>query len=653
MLQQAIAFHKKGQLAEAATLYRKIPAENPNNADALHLLGVTEFQRGNPSAAIALIERAIKLAPNNADLFSNLGLALQNLKRLDDALASYDRALALKPDDAVVLSNRGNALRELKRFDEALASYDRALEIKPDYAEALNNRGSVLGDLKRRDDALASYDRALAIKPDYARAFNNRGNVLRDLKRLDDALASYDRALAIKPDYAEALNGRGITLRELARFDDALDSYDRALAIKPDYAEALNNRGNALRDLKRRDDALASYDRALAIKPDYAEALVNRGATLQDLKRFDDALGSYDRALAIKPNNAEALNRRGILLANVGKSGEAEAQFRQALAIKPDYVEARLNLGSALLEQERLEEAISEAEIAATFDSRMSFPHYLLGTLLARCGRKEAARKQFEIYLEREPEDGQGARMFLAGLGFERLPERAPDALLKKTYARRAAWWDLTPSQTHLYRGAELVAEVFEKSVDDSSRFNVLDAGCGTGSVGKLIHRRVRRLAGIDLSPEMLERAKEKGVYHELHQGDLVAFLANHAEHYDAVTSAATLIHFSDLRPVFEAAATALRDDGLFIFTLFPNEHDDAAVAVGSFDGLAQGGCYAHGRGYVAHVAAETQFRVEVLASAIHEYTNKGKPVTGLVVALRRHARNRMPIVLARGPEPL
>ena len=59
MLQQAVLLHQKGQLSEAAALYCQILAREPGNADALHLLGVIEFQNGNPAAAIALIDRAV------------------------------------------------------------------------------------------------------------------------------------------------------------------------------------------------------------------------------------------------------------------------------------------------------------------------------------------------------------------------------------------------------------------------------------------------------------------------------------------------------------------------------------------------------------------------------------------------------------------
>jgi predicted TPR repeat methyltransferase len=135
----------------------------------------------------------------------------------------------------------------------------------------------------------------------------------------------------------------------------------------------------------------------------------------------------------------------------------------------------------------------------------------------------------------------------------------------------------------------------------------------------------------------MLVKAKEKRIYHNLHQCDLLSFMAGCPGNYDVVTCAATLIHFGDLRSIFVAAATALCDDGLFLFTLFPND-DDEQIAVHPVHSLAQGGCFAHGRKYVTRVAEETNFNVELLKDEIHEY-HGGTPAKGLIVALRRQPR--------------
>ena len=51
----------------------------------------------------------------------------------------------------------------------------------------------------------------------------------------------------------------------------------------------------------------------------------------------------------------------------------------------------------------------------------------------------------------------------------------------------------------------------------------VLDAGCGTGLVGlSLAATGFTRIVGFDLSPGMLRRSAERGVYSELHEGSLL-----------------------------------------------------------------------------------------------------------------------------------
>jgi predicted TPR repeat methyltransferase len=107
---------------------------------------------------------------------------------------------------------------------------------------------------------------------------------------------------------------------------------------------------------------------------------------------------------------------------------------------------------------------------------------------------------------------------------------------------------------------------------------------------------------------------------------------------YDVITSAATLIHFGDLKPVLQAAAAALRDEGTLICTLFPDDNEkENGIAVDTATGLAKGGCYRHGRNYIRRVAGETGFSVEMLETAVHEYPQKDQPAMGLVVALRRN----------------
>ncbi len=437
-LQQAIALHQQGRIADAERLYRQILASAPNHFDALHLLGVIRHQQGRVPEALELIERALKRNPDSVRALSNHGLVLYALGRYDEALASFDRALAIDPESLDALGNRaqllyrsgrheaaiasfdrmlairpdfaegfflrGNALAQVGRYAEALASYDRALKIRADVPEVLSNRGNALEALLRYDEALASYDAALALKPDFAQAHNNRASLLLTLKRHEEALAGLDRALALVPDYAEAHNNRGNALSALKRHEEALASYQRALALKPDYAEAISNCGNALAALERHEDALAHFDQALALAPGYALAWYNRGNALSALRRYEDALASYERALALAPDYAEALDNRGNALLNLNRHEEALASFDHALALNPANAGAHNNRGSTLsaLKQQELALASYDAALALKPDFVDALANR--GNVLKDLRRHEEALASFEQALALEPE---------------------------------------------------------------------------------------------------------------------------------------------------------------------------------------------------------------------------------------------------------
>lgn len=337
LLVHGLKLHQQGKLGQAKAIYEQVLEKNPENFDALHLLGVIAAANQNPSIAAELIGKALEVNPLSAEAYSNRSVVLNELMRFEEALASCDRAIAIKLDYADAHYNRGNALNALRRFEEALTSYDRAIAIKIDYAEAYNNRSTALQELKYFEEAVAGYDKAIAIRSDYAEAHYNRGNALSELNHLEEALISYDKAIAIKSDYADAHYNRGNALAELNRLEEALISYDRAIAIRPDHVVAYNNRGNTLSELKRFEKALASYDRAVAIKSDYAEAHYNRGNALSALNLFEEALSSFDRAIVFKPDHADAHNNRGAVLQELKRFEEALASYDKTIEIQAEY----------------------------------------------------------------------------------------------------------------------------------------------------------------------------------------------------------------------------------------------------------------------------------------------------------------------------
>ncbi|MFP6742854.1 MAG: tetratricopeptide repeat protein [Alphaproteobacteria bacterium] len=203
-LKEGQAHHIAGRLQEAEAIYRRVFAAEPNNPDALHLLGVIAHQVGNNELAVQLIGRAIAANPRVASYHNNLGNALHGQGRLEDAVAACHRALELEPGYAEVHYNLGNMLRDQGKLEDSVAAYHRVLELKPDYPKAHNNLGIALHEQGKLEEAGSAYHRELELKPYYPDAHNNLGSALLERGRLEEAVAAYHMALELKPDYAEA-----------------------------------------------------------------------------------------------------------------------------------------------------------------------------------------------------------------------------------------------------------------------------------------------------------------------------------------------------------------------------------------------------------------------------------------------------------------
>ena len=69
--------HEAGRFREAEQLYRRVLQRNPNNAEALNLLGVLAAQAGRPRDAKDLMAKAVAIEPGNPEFHYNLALVYQ------------------------------------------------------------------------------------------------------------------------------------------------------------------------------------------------------------------------------------------------------------------------------------------------------------------------------------------------------------------------------------------------------------------------------------------------------------------------------------------------------------------------------------------------------------------------------------------------
>ena len=102
----------------------------------------------------------------------------------------------------------------------------------------------------------------------------------------------------------------------------------------------------------------------------------------------------------------------------------------------------------------------------------------------------------------------------------------------------------------------------------------ILDVCCGTGYLAGLLAGRGYRVAGIDLSPEMIRYARENVPEAEFHSGD-AADIRPPGRFDAAVSTFDSLNHITEpdrFRAAIRNAAAALRPGGLFAFDMLLEE---------------------------------------------------------------------------------
>ena len=215
LMQNGLAHHRAGRLADAEMLYRQARAAMPRNFDALQLSGLVAYQQGRIPEAIDLLGRAHKVDPNSAVCEMRFALALLAAGRTAEAEPHLRHAVEVKPDFHEGWDNLAYCLKTQDRLPEAIACHEKTVALKPDYAAGWYNFGLTLSLSGRVADALACHDRAIAADPGYALGRFGRAQALHQAHRMPEAVEDYGKFLERQPQHHEARSYRLFALHNL------------------------------------------------------------------------------------------------------------------------------------------------------------------------------------------------------------------------------------------------------------------------------------------------------------------------------------------------------------------------------------------------------------------------------------------------------
>jgi len=356
-LAKAFRLHHSGALTAAGHFYEAILSRDPEQVDALQLLGVLRQQQGQFAQSVVLLEKAVALRPGEASSHANLAEAYRALGQFERAVGCCRTALHLKREYPEAHNNLGLALQALGQSAEAALAYQAALALRPNFALAHSNLGIALRSLGQLEPAIKHLRTALELNPTLASNWSNLGQTLLDLGRPEEAVTCCRQAVALQPNLPEAHNKLGEALRAAGRFKGAIASYVEAIRLNPGLAQAHANVGIALRQDGRLHESPPWFRRATELEPDNLAFQGYLADALTNLDRHPEAIECYRRMIELEPNRAQHHNNLGWLLQREGQDDEARALYQTALRLDADFPEAIINMGGLLEKLGDIDEA--------------------------------------------------------------------------------------------------------------------------------------------------------------------------------------------------------------------------------------------------------------------------------------------------------
>ena len=506
MFQKAIELQNNGALNEAEDIYLKMLEAMPENSDVWNLLGLVAQSKGNAGRAAECFLAAIRYAPRPfAPHFFNLGLAYRTLGKKNEALEALRRAVELQPDLKEAWNFLGLTEAEGGAVTAAAKSFCRALDIDGDYKEA---RANLCFYTKDKEALLKLADED---ESDFEANFR-AAECVDDLNAQERYLR---RAVAASPYHVGALLALAAQRRAAGDEAEALQLYHKVLNLDENLVEAMLGAADIYLAQGALDKAEKFYLKSFDIRRDIAGAHLNYGILLYRQNRLAEALDEYRAAAVLAPETPEISYNLAQILKETGDYEEALGLMFNAHQRAPEQREFSANIMETL-------------------------------TKLAE-NNAELALKIAENWQKTEP-DNIFSRRILAGIGGLK-----PSAAEDKAYAEElfdlfAESYDATMAQLK----PQIIKEFTARHGAVKGR--ALDLGCGTGTAGQALKNEENRFNGVDISAQMIEKAREKGVYDELARSDIGDYLRKNppAGRYDIALAFDVFCYIGEVETIFK-----------------------------------------------------------------------------------------------------
>jgi len=334
------------QDAEHVAWLQKAAKAAPSAVRPRLLLGHFYLRKGDATRALAVAQDAQTANPDNTQALDLLGTAQLAVGETQNAITTYGKLARLVPGNPVVHYRLATAQAAGQSMEPARASLNRALALKPDYLPAEILLASIEIDTGRYGEALKITQRIQRQHPQAASGFALQGNVLLAQKQFLPALKAYERAFEINRSgllvvqMHKARSAAGRSQEADAKLRDWLEEQPNDVAARTYLAAIYLKAG-------QHKLAIEQYQRLLQADAKSFRAL-NDLAWLYQKEKDPRAVTIAEQGYQLYPDNPDITDTLGWILLEQGENSRALELLRKAAEKVPQSTEIRYHLAVAL-----------------------------------------------------------------------------------------------------------------------------------------------------------------------------------------------------------------------------------------------------------------------------------------------------------------
>lgn len=197
------------QYDKASGTLRKVLTRDPQNTEALHLLGLMYQEQGNTERALQTYQTITELDSEDAEAWTMLGNLL-DMKGDPAALQCFENAIKVDPDYLQGWHSKAFYLQNHDDIPQAISIYKHIHGIDSTYTDAWLNRGILYLEMDSLLSAARCFDQLISLDTTSAPGYYFNGVVAQKSGDRIAARAYFNKALALEPASArikEAIEG--------------------------------------------------------------------------------------------------------------------------------------------------------------------------------------------------------------------------------------------------------------------------------------------------------------------------------------------------------------------------------------------------------------------------------------------------------------